>query len=75
MHILPLGIDLGKADLRGCTSIAEIQARLRAWMDAHPEAPWILGRAYDQNLLPDGKHLTRHDLDAVCADCRSTSTM
>ena len=68
MHILPLGIDLGKADLRGCTSIAEIQARLRAWMDAHPDAPWILGRAYDQNLLPNGKHLTRHDLDAVCAD-------
>jgi predicted amidohydrolase YtcJ len=68
MHILPLGIDLGKADLRGCTSIAEIQQRLRAWMDANPDAPWILGRAYDQNLLPDGKHLTRHDLDAVCAE-------
>ena len=68
MHILPLGMDLGKADLRGCTSVAVIQERLRAWMDAHPDAPWILGRAYDQNLLPDGKHLTRHDLDAVCAD-------
>ncbi|MCX7992280.1 MAG: amidohydrolase [Fimbriimonadales bacterium] len=68
MHILPLGIDLGKADLRGCASVAEIQQRLRAWMDAHPNAEWVLGRAYDQNLLPDGKHLTRHDLDAVCAD-------
>ncbi|MDW8107863.1 MAG: amidohydrolase, partial [Armatimonadota bacterium] len=39
----------------------------RAWMDANPDAEWILGRAYDQNLLPDGKHITRHDLDAVCA--------
>ncbi len=68
MHILPLGIDLGKADLRGCTSVAEIQQRLRAWMDANPDAEWVLGRAYDQNLLPNGKHLTRHDLDAVCAD-------
>lgn len=68
MHILPLGIDLGKADLRGCTSIGEIQQRLRTWMDAYPHAEWILGRAYDQNLLPGGKHLTRQDLDAVCAD-------
>ena len=68
MHILPLGIDLGKADLRGCTSVAEIQQRLRAWMEANPDAAWVLGRAYDQNLLPEGKHLTRHELDAVCAE-------
>ncbi len=67
-HILPLGIDLGKADLRGCTSVAELQERLRQWMSQNPDAEWILGRAYDQNLLPDGKHITRHDLDAVCAD-------
>lgn len=68
MHILPLGIDLGKADLRGCTRVKESQQRLRAWMDAHPNSEWILGRAYDQNLLPGGKHLTRHDLDAVCVN-------
>ncbi len=68
MHILPLGIDLGKADLRGCASVGEIQQRLRAWMDENPDAEWILGRAYDQNLLPGGQHLTRRDLDAVCAE-------
>ncbi|MFQ3610945.1 MAG: amidohydrolase family protein, partial [Fimbriimonadales bacterium] len=67
-HILPLGIDLGKADLRGCTSVAELQDRLRRWMVENPNAEWILGRAYDQNLLPGGKHITRHDLDAVCSD-------
>ncbi|MEN3002718.1 MAG: amidohydrolase [Armatimonadota bacterium] len=64
-HVLALGIDLGKADLRGCTSIPEIQQRLREWAAQNPDAPWILGRAYDQNLLPEGRHLTRHDLDAV----------
>ncbi|CUU11462.1 hypothetical protein GBSOP10_111617 [Armatimonadetes bacterium GBS] len=68
MHILPLGIDLGKADLRGCTSVQEIQQRLRDWMDANPNAEWVLGRAYDQNLLPGGRHMTRHDLDAICPD-------
>ncbi|GBC91738.1 N-substituted formamide deformylase [bacterium HR15] len=64
-HVLALGIDLGKADLRGCTSIPEIQHRLREWAAQHPDAAWILGRAYDQNLLQEGRHLTRHDLDAV----------
>ncbi|MCS7066331.1 MAG: amidohydrolase [Fimbriimonadales bacterium] len=64
-HVLALGIDLGKADLRGCTSIPEIQQRLREWVAQNPDTPWILGRAYDQNLLPGGRHLTRHDLDAV----------
>lgn len=64
-HVLALGIDLGKADLRGCTSIPAIQQRLREWAARHPDAPWILGRAYDQNLLQEGRHLTRHDLDAI----------
>ena len=64
-HVLPLGIDLGKADLRDCTSIPEIQQRLRDWAARHPDAPWILGRAYDQNRLREGRHLTRHELDAV----------
>ncbi len=64
-HVLALGIDLGKADLRGCTSIPEIQHRLREWAAQNPDAPWILGRAYDQNLLQERRHLTRHELDAV----------
>ena len=67
-HVLPLGIDLGKADLRGCTSVAEIQQRLCTWMEQHPNAEWVLGRAYDQNLLPGGQHLSRYDLDAICPD-------
>ncbi len=67
-HILALGIDLGKADLRGCSSLEQIHERLRQWMDANPDSPWVLGRAYDQNLLPGGQHLTRHDLDRICPD-------
>lgn len=67
-HILSLGIDLAKADLRGCRSVEEIQARLRDWSARNPAAEWILGLAYDQNLLPGGKHLTRKDLDAVSSE-------
>lgn len=67
-HILSLGIDLGKADLRGCISVVQIQQRLRDWILANPQAEWVLGRAYDQNLLPGKQHCTRHDLDMVCHD-------
>lgn len=67
-HILSLGLDLAKADLRGCRSIAEIQNALRAWASQNPEASWILGRAYDQNRLQELRHITRQELDAVSAD-------
>lgn len=32
-----------RADLDGVTSEAEIESRLRTWVKAHPESPWILG--------------------------------
>lgn len=67
-HILWLGMDLMKADLRACTSIPEIQGTLRAWAEANPDRPWILGRAYDQNRLAEGRHIDRKDLDAVSPD-------
>lgn len=64
-HILWLGLDLMKADLRGCSSIAEIQATLRQWAEENPDRPWIWGRAYDQNRLREGRHILREELDAV----------
>lgn len=67
-HILSLGLDLGKADLRECRSIPEIQAKLREWAQQHPEAPWILGRAYDPHRLEERRHPTRYELDAVSTE-------
>lgn len=67
-HILPLGLDLTKADLRSCRSVADVQHVLREWMQANPSAPWVLGRAYDQNRLQEGRHITRQELDAVSAE-------
>ena len=64
-HILWLGLDLLKADLRGCASISEIQATLRQWAIENPDRPWIWGRAYDQNRLREERHILRKELDAV----------
>lgn len=66
-HILWLGLDLLKADLRGCASIAEIQASLRQWAEENRDRLWIWGRAYDQNRLREGRHILRQELDAVSA--------
>lgn len=67
-HILWLGLDLMKADLRGCAGIAEIQATLRRWLAGHPDSTWIWGRAYDQNRFTEGRHILRGELDAVLSD-------
>lgn len=64
-HILRLGVDLGRPDLRQCRSVAEIQAVLTDWGGRHPEAEWIVGRDYDQNVLAEGRHVTADELEAV----------
>jgi predicted amidohydrolase YtcJ len=67
-HLLSLGLDLAKADLRNCRSVADIQQVLREWMNANPDALWIIGRAYDQNRLQEARHITRQELDAVSSE-------
>lgn len=50
------------------SSITELQTALSDWHAAHPDAPWIVGFGYDDSLLAEKRHPTRHDLDAVSAD-------
>jgi len=64
-HILSSGLALTRADLRGCQSFAEIETRLQEWIARGNQEGWVFGIGYDQNLLPEGKHITRHDLDRV----------
>ena len=64
-HILSAGLALTRADLRGCPSFAEIQDRLQNWVGRGNQKGWIFGIGYDQNLLPEGKHVSRRDLDRI----------
>jgi len=64
-HILSSGLALTRADLRGCQSFVEIETRLKEWIAGGNQKGWVFGIGYDQNLLPEGKHITRHDLDRV----------
>ena len=64
-HIIHVGFELARPDLRQCRSVAEIQGILKRWAAQNPEAEWIIGRSYDQNGLAEGRHLTRQELDQV----------
>ncbi len=46
-----------------------LMAKLKAYVDAHPEQEVIRGAGWVyQNFSPNGRFPTRHDIDRVCAD-------
>ena len=63
-----LGADLNSPPIGDVNSIADIQRRLRERMQKQSGADWIVGWSYDDTLIAERRHPTRHDLDAVSAD-------
>ncbi len=51
-------------NLEGSASVADAMGRLSAWAEAHPEGP-IVGRGWIETHWPEGRFLTRQDLDAA----------
>jgi predicted amidohydrolase YtcJ len=67
-HVMELGLDALRLDLIGTASLGELQQRLRSYAAAHPEAHWILGAGWNQELWTEKGFPTAADLDAVVAD-------
>ena len=67
-HIDNLGKLRVTADLVGTASVQEALGRVRAHAAAHPEATWVLGRGWNEQLWPDKRQPTAAQLDAVVAD-------
>ena len=67
-HVMALGFSALQLDLTGVRSLEEMQQRLKAYAAANPQARWILGRGWNQELWPDRKFPTAADIDAVVAD-------
>ena len=67
-HVMALGFGALQLDLTGTTSIADLQQRLKAYAAANPDAKWILGRGWNQELWADKRFPTATDLDAVVSD-------
>ena len=55
-------------DLSPARSLEELKARLAAWAENHPDAPWITGRGWIETHFDPPVFPTRHDLDAVIPD-------
>ena len=67
-HVTPLGFTALQLDLTGTRSLAELQQRLKQYADANPQARWILGRGWNQELWADQKFPTAADIDAAVSD-------
>jgi predicted amidohydrolase YtcJ len=67
-HVMAIGFSALQLDLTGTRSLEDLQQRLKAYAAAHPQARWILGRGWNQELWPDRKFPTADDIDAVVSD-------
>ena len=67
-HVLGLGFSALQLDLVGTSSLDDLKGRLTAYAAAHPEARWIQGRGWNQELWPDKSFPTAADLDSVVGD-------
>ena len=67
-HVSELGFAALSLDVTGTRSIGEMQQRLRDYAAAHPEARWIVGRGWNQELWSEKRFPTAADLDAAVSD-------
>ncbi len=67
-HVTPLGFAALQLDLSGTRSLAELQQRLKDYAAANPQARWILGRGWNQELWADKRFPTSADIDTVVSD-------
>jgi hypothetical protein len=67
VHFLGGGLGLRDADLAGVASLREVQDRIRAFMQAKPDEPWVRGRGWLYSAFPGGLP-TKEQLNEVVPD-------
>lgn len=67
-HLLATGLVLGQVRLYDCRTLGDVLDRVADRAKATPPGQWIVGRGWDESLLAERRHPTRHDLDAVAPD-------
>jgi predicted amidohydrolase YtcJ len=67
VRLITGGLSLDAVDLLDAGTLDEIQARVQAWAEANPERPWVVGRGWYPESLPNGSP-TRQLLDTAVAD-------
>ncbi len=62
------GPDLSSPPVGDVLSIDQIVQKLRAHAAKTPKGEWVLGLSYDDTLVAEKRHPTRHDLDRASTD-------
>ena len=67
VHLLGGSWSLSELRLDDAADLAAVEARVRAWVKANPEARWVTGGGWSYGAFPGGLP-TRAQLDALVAD-------
>ena len=67
IHLLSGALSLEQVDLIEDQSVEAAQARIKAFAEANPQRPWVLGRGWLYGSFPGGLP-TKEQLDAVVPD-------
>lgn len=67
-HLLGLGLDLMRVNLRGIESETETAEKVAAYAENTPDARWILGRGWNQVLWLNKEFPSKTSLDNVIND-------
>jgi predicted amidohydrolase YtcJ len=67
-HLLMTGQVLGQVQLYDCRGLDQVLERVAERARTTPPGQWILGRGWDESLLNERRHPTRHDLDRVAPE-------
>lgn len=67
-HLLLGSAELSGIELREVVNYRDLRDIVREYARKHPELNWLTGAHLRYNLMPGGRRLNRHDLDAIIAD-------
>ncbi|MBY8822497.1 amidohydrolase [Sphingomonas colocasiae] len=67
-HVMGVGFQELILDLSDTRSLAEVQAKVAAYVQANPNRRWIIGRGWNQENWGLGRFPTAAELDAAVAD-------
>lgn len=71
MHLVSYGLTKGKADLRSCKSLTEVEAVLRKYIDTEDKGyfgDWILGHGWNEENFTEPLLPTAEFLDSICGN-------
>lgn len=64
-HVMGMGFAALSLDLSETTSLPQALEKIRSFVAARPDRPWIIGRGWNQELWNLGRFPTAAELDAV----------